>query len=112
MAPTIVLETLHSLAKRGDNDIGGVPKFVLVILIMLAGGAFVVIVYGLARFMFPEKENMKPVGAEQADYMREVRARNLNGLMAESVPRGPPRYRQSNNRYGPRGDSLLVETDD
>ncbi|KAL1592381.1 hypothetical protein SLS60_011460 [Paraconiothyrium brasiliense] len=83
MAPTMFLKAVHSLAKRGDDDIAGVPKWALVILIMLAGGVVVIIVYGLARFMFPEKENMKPVGAEQADYMREVRARNLNSLLAQ-----------------------------
>jgi hypothetical protein len=98
MAPTMFLETVHSLAKRGDSDIGGVPKWALVILIMLGSGAFVVVVYGLARFMFPEKEGMKPIGADQADYMREVRSRNLNGLIAEMTPRGPHRQRQSNTR--------------
>ncbi|KAJ4360129.1 uncharacterized protein N0V89_000689 [Didymosphaeria variabile] len=101
MAPTLFLEAVHSLAKRGDDDIAGIPKWALVFLIMIGGGVLVVIVYGLARFMFPEKENMKPVGAEQADYMREVRARNLNNLLAQSVPRshGPSRLRQSNTRY-------------
>lgn len=98
MAPVNFLETIHSLAKRGDDSIGGIPKWLLVFLIMLGAGALVVVIYGLARFMFPEKENMKPVGAEQADYMREVRVRNLNNLIADYAPRGPYRQRQSNTR--------------
>ncbi|KAF2442908.1 hypothetical protein P171DRAFT_486877 [Karstenula rhodostoma CBS 690.94] len=97
MAPINFLETVHSLAKRGDDNIAGIPKGLLVVLIMLAGGALVVVIYGLARFMFPEKENMKPVGPEQADYMREVRVRSLNNLMADYAPRGPYRQRQSNH---------------
>ncbi|KAK7188012.1 hypothetical protein DPSP01_003098 [Paraphaeosphaeria sporulosa] len=98
MAPIDLLETVHSLAKRSDDNIAGIPKGLLVILIMISGGALVVVIYGLARFMFPEKEGMRTVGAEQADYMREVRVRNLNNLMADYAPRGPYRQRQSNTR--------------
>lgn len=93
------LETIHSLAKRGDSDIGGVPKWALVILIMIAAGVGVVMCYGLFRFMTPENPTLKPLSPEQADYMREVRDRSLNGLRMESAQYGPPhRHRQSNRR--------------
>ena len=48
----------------------------------------------VARFMTPPAETIKAIPAEQADYMREVRSRNLAGLMAESGGRGY-RYRTS-----------------
>ena len=101
MAPTMFLETAHSLAlaKRGDDNILGVPKWLLVFIIMIASGVVVIMCYGIFRFMTPEKREVPPIPAAQADYMREVRDRNLNGLMAElSHHRGAHGYRQSNRR--------------
>ena len=100
MAPTLLLETIHSLSKRNDDDeIGGVPKWALVILIMLAAGVVVICLYGILRHFTPEKPVEKAVSPEQADYMREVRERSMNGLMAELVPRrGQQQFRSSNQR--------------
>ncbi|KAF9734509.1 hypothetical protein PMIN06_006712 [Paraphaeosphaeria minitans] len=98
MAPIGLLETIHSLAKRDGDTIGGIPTWLLVFLVMLGAGTVVIVIYGLARFMLPEKEGLRPLGAEQANYMREVRVRNLNGLLADYAPRGPHRQRQSNTR--------------
>lgn len=100
MAPTLLLETIHSLAKRDDDsEIGGIPKWALVILIMLASGVVIVCLYGVLRHFTPEKPTEKAISPEQADYMREVRERSMNGLMAEMVPRrGPQQFRSSNQR--------------
>lgn len=98
MAPVLFLETAHSLAKRDDDSLGSIPNWLLVFVIMIAAGVFVICVYGLARFMFPEKEGMRPVGAAQADYMRQVRSRTMDNLMEDYAPRGSYRQRQSNPR--------------
>ena len=58
---------------------------------MLAAGVVVVCAYGILRHMTPEKPIEKSISAEQADYMREVRERNLNGLMAEFAHKGAHR---------------------
>jgi len=95
MAPSMNAQTLHSLTKRIDS-IGGIPTFILVILIMLAGGFGVVMCYAAFRYLTPEKEPLKSLSAEQQTYMAEVRDRNLRNLM-ESGPRGY-RYRRSEQR--------------
>lgn len=99
MAPTLLLETTHLLIKRGDSDIAGIPKWAWVFLVMLAAGVGIILVYGIFRFMTPEKPAEKSISAEQADYMREVRERGYNRLMAEVVGRKDPyRHRASNRR--------------
>ncbi|PVH96713.1 hypothetical protein DM02DRAFT_106657 [Periconia macrospinosa] len=85
MAPILPLPALHTFIKRGDS-VGielDLPPFV-VILLCLVGALFgLLVAYGIARFFFDVTQPSLEPSASQHDYMRDVRARNLNSLMAE-----------------------------
>jgi hypothetical protein len=85
---------MASLMKR-DGEYA-IPKMAIVILCML--GAVVALVMGFAMsrlFMSENTDGIKPLTAEQQEYMTEVRVRNINALEGEArrsmYGRGKPR---------------------
>ena len=85
-----IMPTLHALhlAKR-DNMGYAIPPAAIILLILLAAAACVCMGYAVHRLMGLQDANSgyRARTAEQEDYMREVRTRNLHGLMAEGRPR-------------------------
>jgi hypothetical protein len=79
MAPTI----MSSIVKRESEY--AIPQMAIVILCMLGACVLMVIVYGMARFFTGDNiDGIKPLKAEQHEYMAEVRARNLEILEYEA----------------------------
>ncbi|PVI02279.1 hypothetical protein DM02DRAFT_653745 [Periconia macrospinosa] len=96
MAPTTSLTPPHIFTKRDgaglDLSISAWPSILLIIAI---AGFVMVMIYAIARFWVKQDDPVKELPAAQADYMREVRARNLDGLMAEAAS---ARYRRESTR--------------
>ncbi|KAF2642071.1 hypothetical protein P280DRAFT_468523 [Massarina eburnea CBS 473.64] len=85
MAPALELMAREVLGKR-DNSGFLVAPAVIVLLAMCGAGVLIVVCYGAARFWMSEEEKGIPEPpAEQVDYMRELRARNLDALMADGA---------------------------
>jgi len=64
----------------------GIPYTVIVLLVMIAAGMAVCCGFAIHSFAVgftPDGNGFKPLSSEQADYMREVRSRNLEALQAE-----------------------------
>ncbi|KAF2797148.1 hypothetical protein K505DRAFT_236194 [Melanomma pulvis-pyrius CBS 109.77] len=62
------------------------PKTVIVLLVMIGAAAAVCCGYAIHSFAVgfePGGNGIKPLSSEQGDYMREVRARNLEALAVE-----------------------------
>ena len=58
----------------------------IILLVMVGGGALVLMAYAVLRnFTTPESEENVGFREEQLGYMRDVRARTLEGLYAEVV---------------------------
>ena len=78
---------MPALVARDDAENAGYafPFPVIVLLIIFAALCFVVCGYAIHRtFGFKADSNKpKPMTAAQADYMAEVRTRNMNGLAYE-----------------------------
>ncbi|KAF1952188.1 hypothetical protein CC80DRAFT_495530 [Byssothecium circinans] len=86
MAPAPKLMARTVFEKRDEIAGFDIPPLVIVLLCMVASGILLVMCYGVARFAFPdETQGPKEASAAQLDYMREVRARNLDGLMADGA---------------------------
>ena len=87
-----------------DNAGYALPFFVIVLIIIFGALCLVICGYAIHRtFGFnPDDNGFKPVTAAQADYMAEVRIRNMNGLAYEGQRsqwarngKGPmPEYRE------------------
>jgi hypothetical protein len=62
-----------------------IPSTIIVLLVMIAAAALVCCGYAVHSFAvgFTGVNGFKPLSSEQADYMREVRSRNLDALQAE-----------------------------
>ena len=64
----------------------GIPDTIIVLLVMVAAAAAVCCGYAVHSFVVgftPDGSGFKPMSSEQADYMREVRSKNLEALQAE-----------------------------
>lgn len=60
------------------------PKTVIVLLVMIGAAAAVCCGYAVHSFAVGfQADGVKPLTSEQGDYMREVRARNIEALAAE-----------------------------
>jgi hypothetical protein len=85
MAPITTLIARNVLEKR-DNMGFAMSPMAIVALALAGAGVALVMAYGLGRFFFSEKDPPPmEASASQLDYMREVRSRNLDGLMADGA---------------------------
>lgn len=63
-----------------------IPSTLIVLLVMIAAAAALCCGYAVHSFAVGFRGSVsgfKPLSSEQADYMREVRSRNLDALQAE-----------------------------
>lgn len=84
MAP--LSTTMHHLLKREDANMGFLfPPAVITLLICLGAGFLVCVGYAIhSAFGFgPDNNRIKPLSAEQMEYMTEVRVRNMMALEFE-----------------------------
>jgi len=82
--PAILLEVRHAFEKR-DNMGFPIHPLAIVLIAVLGAGFLVACAYAVASSYRSagEVEAGRSIGQEQ--YMREVRARNMDGIMAQSV---------------------------
>jgi len=79
------LHTIQSILAMADDEYL-VPKFVIVLLCMIGAAALLCCAYAVHSAVVGFQRNpdgIKPVTPEQADYMRDVRGRNIESLMRE-----------------------------
>jgi hypothetical protein len=76
------------LEKR-DNMGYAIPPAAIILLILVGAGGCVCVGFAIHRLMgaADADHGYRARTAEQEDYMREVRTRNLHGLMVEGRPR-------------------------
>lgn len=74
-----------------------IPPAAIILLVMLGAAFAVCIGFALTRYMFDDEKGPPSRSAAQEDYMREVRARNLEGIMAQSARRY---YRPRRSEHG------------
>ncbi|KAJ5030146.1 hypothetical protein PSV08DRAFT_359306 [Bipolaris maydis] len=88
--------TAAPLIKREEGYV--LPKPVIILLIIIGAGLLVCVGFAIhSSFGFrPSGNGMKNMGAEQMEYMTEVRGRNLAGMMAQG-------QRSQMEAPGPRG---------
>ncbi len=61
----------------------------VIVLVMVGGGALVLVAYAVLRnFSPPKTEENYSMRPEQLAYMRDLRQRNLDNLVAEMTARG------------------------
>ncbi|KIW06966.1 uncharacterized protein PV09_02625 [Verruconis gallopava] len=66
----------------------------VIVLVMAGGGALVLIAYAVLRnFTDPDNQETFSFSEEQLRYMRELRQRNLDNLVAEMTAKGYGRTR-------------------
>ncbi|CAI6336361.1 unnamed protein product [Periconia digitata] len=107
MAPSVALIANNLLHKREQNGSGiqvDLPPLAIIVLVMVGAGFLILMAYGIARFAGPMDKPIKETSAAQHDYMREVRARNLDGVMAEGHA---ARYGRASTRMD--GSSVVSE---
>ncbi|KAI2790865.1 hypothetical protein POX_c03716 [Penicillium oxalicum] len=83
MAPVLssTLEATTTLFKRDANSPANYPAYVLAIIVGCI--AFVLLGYGIwSMYHGPDEAEHKEFGAEQRQYMRQVRERTLNRFEA------------------------------
>lgn len=84
--PTIPLEIRHAFEKR-DNMGYPIHPIAIVLLAMLGAGFVVCGAYAITSSYRTVEETEPPRSVSQDNYMREVRARNVDGIMAENYAR-------------------------
>lgn len=91
---------MHTLLKRDDANMGFLfPPAVITLFVCLGAGFLVCVGYAVhSAFGFgPDNNRLKPLSAEQMEYMAEVRVRNMMGLEHEG------RKASGMGRAGPSG---------
>jgi hypothetical protein len=76
--------------------------WVVILLVMIGGGAAVVIAWAVARnFMAEEKEDNYGMRPQQLSYMRDLRERNLTSLYSGRRSKEGPKTASVNVQYEP-----------
>merc|ERR1711977_502374 len=93
---------------------GKMDAWLVILLVMLGGGASVLIAYAVMRHFFPANDDdnftMRP---QQLAYMRDVRERNLEGLYAGVRPKHHPKIKRPGFIHSPlRQQSRSADTSD
>ncbi|KAF2678066.1 hypothetical protein K458DRAFT_317987 [Lentithecium fluviatile CBS 122367] len=84
--PALPLEIRHAFEKR-DNMGYPIHPIGIVLLVMLGAGFLVCAAYAITASYRDSPDTEPPRSVSQDHYMREVRTRNVNGIMAENYAR-------------------------